>query len=109
MEVNNMSLAITEIATKQDIAQLKEDIRELKALLKIPTDIKSIGKGLLTENGASEFTGFKVGTLRKRRWQGLPPKFLKVGSKIFYDTEILMEFLKSCEQNSTSDTAENNR
>lgn len=33
-----MSLLITDIATKQDMAQLREDIRELKEL------IKSIGK-----------------------------------------------------------------
>lgn len=35
---DDMSLLITDIATKQDMAQLREDIRELKEL------IKSIGK-----------------------------------------------------------------
>src|SRR4249920_1648603 len=101
-----MSLLITDIATTQDIARLREDIRELKSVLESLTETSltktknaNITKGLLTENKASEFTGFKVGTLRKRRCQGLPPSFLKVGSKIFYDTEVLKEFLKSCEQN----------
>ncbi len=61
-------------------------------------------KILLTEHTASEITGFKVATLRKRRWQGLPPKFLKVGSKVFYKKDALEAFLESCEQTSTTQT-----
>ena len=59
-------------------------------------------KTLLTEEQASYMTGFKVATLRKRRWQGLPPRFLKVGSKVFYDEGILQEYLHSCVRHSTS-------
>lgn len=58
---------------------------------------------LLNEQTASEMIGLKVATLRKRRWQGLPPKFLKVGSKVFYKQEDLQKFLESCERSSTSD------
>ena len=34
---------------------------------------------LLNEHDASKVIGFKVATLRKRRWSGDPPQFLKVG------------------------------
>lgn len=68
-------------------------------------DIKPQGKKtLLTEQDASLVTGFKVPTLRKRRWQGLPPRFLKVGSKVFYDQQDLQDFLHTCIQHSTSET-----
>lgn len=61
-------------------------------------------KILLNEHSASKLTGFKVATLRKRRWQGLPPRFLKVGSKVFYDRNDLQDFLTNCLRFSTSDT-----
>jgi predicted DNA-binding transcriptional regulator AlpA len=57
---------------------------------------------LLNEHQASQVTGFKVSTLRKRRWQGLAPRFLKVGSKVFYDSNEIQEYLKSCVRESTS-------
>lgn len=59
-------------------------------------------KILLNEQQASEATGFKVATLRKRRWQGLPPRFLKVGSKVFYDANEIQQYLNSCVRESTS-------
>jgi hypothetical protein len=58
---------------------------------------------LLNEQQTSKETGFKVSTLRKRRWQGLPPKFLKVGSKVFYQPKEIEKFLESCVRNSTTD------
>lgn len=58
-------------------------------------------KILLTEFEASEITGFKVTTLRKRRWQGLPPQFLKVGSKVYYTEQDLQEYLDSCVRTKT--------
>ncbi len=61
-----------------------------------------VNKILLNEALASEVTGFKVATLRKRRWQGLPPRFLKVGSKVFYDQDELQDYLNSCIRESTS-------
>lgn len=66
-------------------------------------------KTLLTEQAASEVVGFKVATLRKRRWQGLPPRFLKVGSKVFYDRQDLQEFLNACIQYSTSETSKESK
>ena len=63
-------------------------------------------KTLLNETKASEVVGFTTATLRKRRWQGLPPRFLKVGSKIYYDRDDLQAFLESCIRISTSDKGE---
>lgn len=60
---------------------------------------------LLNEQQASELIGFKVATLRKRRWQGLPPRFLKVGRKVFYHSCELNDFLNSCIRESTSTIA----
>jgi len=57
---------------------------------------------LLNEFQASEATGFKVATLRKRRWAGKPPQFLKVGRKVFYDDHKIKEFMASCVRYSTS-------
>lgn len=65
-------------------------------------------KKLLNEIQASEITGFAVRTLRKRRWEGKAPRFLKVGSKVFYDPNELENFLKSCVRNSTSDLGASN-
>lgn len=59
-------------------------------------------KMLLNEHHASQVTGFKVSTLRKRRWQGLAPRFMKVGSKVFYDPNDIQDYLKSCVRESTS-------
>ena len=61
-------------------------------------------KVLLTEHQASEALRLKVATLRKRRWQGLAPRFHKVGSKVFYDQNDLQDYLTSCIRQSTSDT-----
>lgn len=62
---------------------------------------------LLNEMQTSEVTGFAVKTLRKRRWEGKAPRFLKIGSKVFYDPDELQNFLKSCVRNSTSDKGGN--
>lgn len=64
--------------------------------------MKQTPKTLLNENEASAVAGFKVATLRKRRWQGLPPRFLKVGSKVFYDRNDLEDFLNTCIRTSTT-------
>jgi len=62
----------------------------------------SNSKILLTEAQASELTGFKVSTLRKRRWQGKPPQFLKIGGNVRYDANDIQAFLNSCLRESKS-------
>lgn len=54
-----------------------------------------ISKILLTEQQASETTGFKVNTLRKRRSEELPPCYTKIGKKIFYDKDDIECYLES--------------
>ena len=44
-------------------------------------------------------------TLAKRRCEGRPPEFLKIGRKVFYRRSALDAFLNSCERRSTSDTS----
>ena len=61
---------------------------------------------LLNETQTSEIIGFTVKTLRKRRWEGKPPRFLKLGSKVMYDSDDLQNYLQSCVRNSTSDNGE---
>lgn len=51
---------------------------------------------LLDEQQVSKVLRLKVNTLRKRRCRGLPPRFLKVGGKVFYDQADLETYLTSC-------------
>ena len=48
------------------------------------------------ESEASRITGFALPTLRKRRWEGKPPVFLKVGRKVRYRMSDLLAFLDAC-------------
>jgi predicted DNA-binding transcriptional regulator AlpA len=48
---------------------------------------------LLKETEAAEYIGLAKKTLQKRRWAGLPPTFLKVGSSVRYTVSDLDEFL----------------
>ena len=59
---------------------------------------------LLTEHQVSELLGLAVATLRKNRWAGKPPRYLKLGRKVMYDAATLEEYLSSCVRISTSDT-----
>ena len=44
------------------------------------------------------------GTLAKRRCEGRPPEFLKIGRYIFYRRSIIDGFMNSCIRRSTSDS-----
>lgn len=50
----------------------------------------------LNEYEASEITGFAVKTLQRRRWEGLPPVFLKIGRKVRYRLSDLQAYLDAC-------------
>ncbi len=50
---------------------------------------------LLRESEAGEYIGFKTKTLQRRRWAGLPPTYIKVGSNVRYSVADLDEFLAS--------------
>lgn len=60
---------------------------------------------LLTSKQAAEIVGFSHRTLSKRRYLGLPPAYLKVGHKVFYDRQKLDDFLESCIRTRTKDTS----
>jgi predicted DNA-binding transcriptional regulator AlpA len=57
---------------------------------------------LLTEEQVSKATSLKPSTLKKRRQFGLPPRFLKIGSKVVYDQKDVDAFLDSCIRESTA-------
>lgn len=57
---------------------------------------------LLTEEQTAEATSLKPSTLRKRRQIGMPPRFLKIGSKVLYDQQDVEAFLDSCVRERTS-------
>ena len=60
-------------------------------------------KRVLRATEAAKYTGLTQSTLAKRRLYGLPPSFLKLGSRaIGYAVEDLDEWLESCRRQSTS-------
>lgn len=61
-------------------------------------------RNLITETEASQELGLKVMTLRKRRWLGKPPAYFKIGSRIFYDSQVIREYINSCERKPTNET-----
>jgi predicted DNA-binding transcriptional regulator AlpA len=65
-----------------------------------------IGGSLLNEHRAAEFLGLKVSTLRRWRWAGRGPPFIKLGSAVRYDPRELDEFVDAGRRRSTSDTGD---
>ena len=59
---------------------------------------------LLNEYEAAQALGLKVATLRRWRWAGKPPRFLKIGSAVRYDPQVLAEFIEAARRTSTTDT-----
>ena len=58
---------------------------------------------LLKEQEAAEILNMEVSTLRKWRWAGEGPKFLKIGAAVRYDPEELKDYLAKQVRVSTSD------
>ncbi len=61
---------------------------------------------LIDEHEAAYRLGLKVATLRRWRWAGKPPRFLKIGSAVRYDPDELADFMEAARRTSTSDTGE---
>ena len=59
---------------------------------------------LITEREAAARLGLAVSTLRRWRWAGKPPRFLKIGSAVRYDPQVLAEFIEAARRTSTTDT-----
>jgi len=58
---------------------------------------------LLTELEAAAFLSVEPTTLRRWRWAGHPPGFLKIGGAVRYDPAELQEFIEAGRRSSTSD------
>jgi len=62
---------------------------------------------LLNESEVAEALAIKVTTLRRWRWAGKPPRFLKIGSTaVRYDPAELAAFIEAARRTSTSDAGE---
>jgi predicted DNA-binding transcriptional regulator AlpA len=58
---------------------------------------------LLNERETANLLGLKVETLRRWRWAGKPPRFLKIGSAVRYEPAELAVFIEEARRTSTSD------
>ena len=59
---------------------------------------------LIDEHEAAYRLGLKVATLRRWRWAGKRPRFLKIGSAVRYDPAELADFIEAARRTSTTDT-----
>ena len=66
--------------------------------------MNTIQSPLLNEQEASEYLRIAVATLRRWRWAGKPPRFLKIGAAVRYDPADLAAFIEAARRTSTSDT-----
>ncbi len=62
------------------------------------------GLTLINEVQAARMLGLSVKTLRRWRWAGKPPSFVKIGSAVRYDPEVLLDLIDAGRRSSTSDT-----
>ncbi len=60
--------------------------------------------GNLSEKEAAEYLGLTVHTMRRWRWSGDGPRFLKMGSRCLYPVAELEAYQASCLRRSTSDS-----
>ena len=72
----------------------------------LPSVVEGIlrAKGLLKEHPTAEVLGIEVSTLRRWRWSGEGPPFIKVGNAVRYDPRDLAAFIDNGRRRSTSDT-----
>ena len=67
------------------------------------TTFKLDGRQLLTEVETANILHIEVATLRRWRWSGDGPRFLKIGAAVRYHPDHLQEFILAAERQSTSD------
>jgi len=58
---------------------------------------------LLKEHEAAAFLAVEVATLRRWRWAGKGPSFLKIGGAVRYELTALEAFIEASRRRSTSD------
>ncbi len=59
---------------------------------------------LWDENEAAAWLKVAVATLRRWRWAGKPPTFVKIGGLVRYEPQTLIDLVIDGRRNSTSDT-----
>ena len=59
---------------------------------------------LITEREAAARLGLAVSTLRRWRWSGKPPPFVKISAAVRYDPRVIREFIEAGRRTSTSST-----
>ena len=64
---------------------------------------QSHGRKLLTESEAASQLSLAVTTLRRWRWAGRGPRFIKVGWAVRYDVSDIEKYLDDGRRRSTSD------
>jgi hypothetical protein len=65
---------------------------------------EGISQALVDETRAAELLDLRVKTLRRWRWAGKGPHFVKLGSAVRYRPADLAEFIAAGRRTSTSDT-----
>ena len=63
---------------------------------------------LYDENETAQRLNWSVKTLRRRRWAGLPPPFIKLGRSVRYDPAEVEAFIEAGRRTSTSDSGGGN-
>ncbi len=61
-------------------------------------------RALLNETEAARILAMQVTTLRRWRWAGKGPRFVKVGAAVRYDPADLATFIEAGRRSSTSDS-----
>ena len=74
---------------------------ELEAWLK---DV--LGEHLVNEDKAAEVIGVEPTTLRRWRWMGKGPTYVKIGEAVRYGPPQIISFVKAGRRTSTSNTEE---
>ena len=60
-------------------------------------------RALLNETEAARILAMRVTTLRRWRWAGKGPRFVKIGAAVRYDPADLTAFIEAGRRTSTSD------
>ena len=60
-------------------------------------------EGLVNEHEAARLLGLSVKTLRRWRWAGRPPAFIKIGRAVRYDPAVIEGLIAAGRRVSTSD------
>ena len=63
----------------------------------------SLKPALINETEAARVLGLRVTTLRRWRWLGKGPHFVKIGTAVRYDPTVLADFIDAGRRTSTSD------